>query len=268
MRVLAALLLTVQVGMTSPRSATSNACTVTDFGAALYCGGSFVVQPPAPASAPHPKLATGTAPPPTVVISVLAQGPNGFCSVPTAVPAASLPSTPGLAMQALLGVMNLPACPTAAPAAGTPAASTPAALAVQYWRTIPLPVPDPSVPPGYAIAGQPAYLVTGGTVSPPPYRFATPLGPLVITASGSYSVGWGDGNPPGLQGPFAFDGEPYPVGRIIHTYDDVGTYRVTVVEHWVAQWSLAGATGTLDGLTTTATIPALAVRQLQSVIDY
>jgi hypothetical protein len=149
-----------------------------------------------------------------------------------------------------------------------PAVADPQSYAVEYWRTVPLPVPHPGVPPGYAVTGKYAYLVTGGTVGPQPFVYRTPLGLLTITATGSYAVDWGDGSQPTWDGPFAFEGTAWPTGRIQHVYDTVGRYRLVVVENWTARWSLAGAAGVLDGLQTTAVIPAFEVRQVQAVIGY
>lgn len=129
--------------------------------------------------------------------------------------------------------------------------------------TIPLPAPKPTIPPGYAITGKPAYLVTDGTVAPKPFRTMTVLGPLSVTVHGAYTVSWGDG---AKTGPIGVEGRPFPNGNIGHTYDDVGTVTVTVDESWVATWSLAGAGGTLRELQTTATIPDFVVRQIQAVI--
>ncbi|MGH9078075.1 MAG: hypothetical protein ACRDY0_11615, partial [Acidimicrobiales bacterium] len=138
-----------------------------------------------------------------------------------------------------------------------------ASLAEQFWRQIPLPVPRPTIPPGSAISGLPAYLVTNGTVSPPAYSETTVLGPLSVAASGSYSVDWGDG---ASSGPFASEGQPYPSGNIAHTYDVVGSYTVTVTESWIAHWQLGAASGDLAQLQTQARIPSLAVGQVQAVI--
>lgn len=140
------------------------------------------------------------------------------------------------------------------------------AYAVQFWRTIPLPVPRPQVPPGYAVTGKPAYLVTNGTLSPPEYVDNTPLGRLTIDATGQYRVDWGDANPPVWNGPYSTEGEPWPDGQITHTYDYTGTYTIQLEEDWTAVWHLAGATGTLAGLHTAADIPNFEVRQLQAVI--
>lgn len=159
-----------------------------------------------------------------------------------------------------------PTGPPAAPTRAAPAPANPKAYAVQFWRTIPLPAPRPSVPPGYAITGKPAYLVTNGTVSPPEYVDNTPLGRLTIDATGEYRVNWGDASPAVWDGPYPEEGQPWPDGRIVHTYDYAGTYTIQVEEDWTAVWHLGGATGTLTGLHTTAAIPGFTARQLQAVI--
>jgi hypothetical protein len=137
---------------------------------------------------------------------------------------------------------------------------------VQFWETIPLPVPRAVIPPGYAITGKPAYLVTTGTLAPPSYQHATPLGLLSIRAHASYQVDWGDGTSPLWAGPYTDEGLPYPDGTISHTYDNVGTVTVTVQEDWTATWALGNASGTLNALHTTATIAGFPVRQIQAVI--
>ena len=130
----------------------------------------------------------------------------------------------------------------------------------------PLPVPRPSIPPGYAITGKPAYLVTGGVVRPNAYIDTTPLGPLVVHATGTYFVDWGDGTSPAWSGPYQSEGLPYPDGNIAHTYDNVGTVTVTLRERWTATWSLGPEAGTLGGLATVATIADFPIRQLQAII--
>lgn len=193
-------------------------------------------------------------------------------------PAAAPPITPAQAfsiaclndLSGAAASVNAPLCtlPTtpAAPARPANPAPGPAAYAVRFWRTIPLPVPKPAIPPGYAITGKTAYLVTHGTTSPPEYVDNTPLGQLTIRVSGAYVVDWGDANSPYWDGPYAFEGQPWPDGRITHTFEVAGTYTVTVEEDWTAVWQLAGVTGTLGGLRTTATIPGFQARQYQAVI--
>lgn len=162
-----------------------------------------------------------------------------------------------------LGSVSLPPCP---PSRTRPAPVDPAALALQFWKTIPLPVPQPSIPPGYAITGKPAYLVTHGQTSPATYVFTTPIGLLKITAHGRYSVDWGDGSSPTWTGPYSTEGQPWPQGDITHTYEFVGSYNVLVTEGWSATWALAGASGTLGGLRTTAEVAGFPVQQVQAVI--
>jgi hypothetical protein len=139
---------------------------------------------------------------------------------------------------------------------------TPAEVAEPFVRIIPMPVPDPRIPPGHAITGLPAYLETRGTLSHRVGPAPTALGPIEVHATGAYYVDWGDGSPE--EGPFPFEGEAHPTGRILHTYRDTGTYTVTVRVAWSADWRLGGDSGAVPGLQTEASIP-LEVRQLQAV---
>jgi hypothetical protein len=165
--------------------------------------------------------------------------------------------TPNATVSNWLGTVHFPPCPPAIKNPGPPI--DPVTLAVQFWKTVPLPVPKPAVPPGYAITGKTSYLVTHGTTTPATYAFQTPLGRLSITASGAYLVNWGDAYQPGWEGPYTSEGQPWPNGQITHTYDYVGTYTVTVREQWTATWTLAG-------LQTTAAVPNFRAVQYQAVI--
>ena len=138
---------------------------------------------------------------------------------------------------------------------------TPGEVAEPFVRTIPMPVPDPEIDPGYNITGILAYLETKGTTTHA-VDGDTILGPISVTARGAYYVDWGDGTPE--EGPFAFEGEPYPDGRITHMYQYAGTYTVTVRESWTADWRLGGDSGTVPGLQTQASI-VLDVREIQAV---
>jgi hypothetical protein len=164
-----------------------------------------------------------------------------------------------------LVTLKLPPCAAAAPAAQRPAID-PVTLAVEFWETIPLPRPRPSIPPGFAITGKPAYLVTDGTVAPRQFQQQTPLGPLTISTHGSYLVDWGDGTTPTWTGPYGQEGRAYPNGTMLHTFDNAGTVTVTVQEVWTATWHLGTATGALNALRTTAAIAAFPIEQLQAVI--
>lgn len=254
------------LGQTYTQATTQpGSCFSDNFGSYIDCGGGYVIPtPPAPPATTVPGASDTAASVFYTFITV--QGPNGPCVIDQAFPseaaaAAFLAANPGAWLNPLASCPQAPA----APAAPAPPPD-PGTVAVQFWKTIPLPVPKPSIPPGYAICGKTAYLLTGDTVDPPPYHFSTPLGPLTITATGVYRVDWGDDAPPGFTGPYPFEGQPYPDGRITHTYDNVGTYTVTVVEDWTAMWQLGAAGGTLDGLQTRATIPGFQAEQLQAVV--
>ena len=230
-------------------------------GQSIDCGGGYVVTTPAAqAQQPAPPTHHSTSPTTIVLAYYVANGPNGPCmALGPANP------TPNATVTQWLATVHFPNCPAARPGANLPVID-PATLAVQFWRTIPLPVPRPTIPPGYAVTGKTAYLVTNGTTDPPVYVDNTPLGQLTVQATGKYLVDWGDGTQPTWTGPYAGEGRPWPNGQITHTYDFAGSYTVTVEEEWTAVWHLAGANGTLTGLHTTAPIPNFAVEQLQAVI--
>ena len=135
-------------------------------------------------------------------------------------------------------------------------------VAMRYWEQVPLPKPAPSIAPGRAITGKLAYLETRGEIART-YTSSTIFGQLTIVASGSYIVNWGDGS---TSGPHAFEGTPWPNGRINHDYLHVGSYDIVVTERWTARWSLGGGTGILRTLQTTGRIDNFPVEQIQAVI--
>ncbi|HSH58869.1 MAG TPA: hypothetical protein VK988_04345 [Acidimicrobiales bacterium] len=140
----------------------------------------------------------------------------------------------------------------------------PGRVAQAFVRTIPLPAPRPHIAPdGTAITGLPAYLETNGSLLHEVPASDTPLGAITVEARSVYWVDWGDGTPE--AGPFAFEGEAYPAGRISHNYRYTGAYTVTVRQAWTATWPLGSDAGTIDGLRTEASIP-LQVGELQAVI--
>jgi len=139
----------------------------------------------------------------------------------------------------------------------------PVVYAISFWQDIPLPKPGPFIAPGWAITGKYAYLETHGERQHT-YTRETPFGPLVLTATGRYSVDWGDGT---QTGPYDFEGGPWPDGEITHTYIDVGIYDVVVTEQWSATWRLGGESGTLSGLQTEGRIEDLRVEQVQAVVS-
>ncbi len=78
-----------------------------------------------------------------------------------------------------------------------------------------------------------------------------------------YYVDWGDGSPE--AGPFAFEGEAYPTGRIWRHYTDTGAYTATLRTAWTATWRLGGDSGVVEGLATEAST-SVEVFQVQAVI--
>ncbi|HEX6395531.1 MAG TPA: hypothetical protein VFZ97_19020 [Acidimicrobiales bacterium] len=245
--------------MASATADDQGSCFRGRFGATITCGGGYVVGEPGYSdSAPHaPAHSAPSNVPPPVLVQYVANGPNGPC-IALGPPSPNANAT----VTAWLTTLNLPPCPARAAA---PARIDPQLLAEDFWKTIALPVPKPQVPPGYAITGMPAYLVTNSTTAPAPYVFPTPLGQLRIDVSGTYFVDWGDPRAPGWSGPYPFEGEAWPNGRISHTYDDVGVVNIVVREAWTATWHLGTAVGALGGLATTATIPNYPIQQEQSI---
>jgi hypothetical protein len=249
--------------------ASSSACSNGPYGGTIDCGGSFgTTEGGGNTSAPSSKSSSNGADPdaePATEIAILSTTTGGaVCLTYTTDLAAVTPAERAYIEVTIhnLGV-DYPACPPAAPGAAAPPPPNPAVVAQDFWNTTPLPVPQPTIPPGWAITGKPAYLVTGGTLAPPTYTYATPLGTLTITAHGSYTVNWGDGT---TNGPFDTEGLPYPNGNIAHTYDNVGTVTVTLNEAWTATWTIGGNDGTLNQLQTQATIANFQIRQIQAVI--
>lgn len=241
---------------------------------AVDCGGSYISTQagprqgaaPTPGAPSHGSAPAQASPASSIQWSNLALGPGGApCVNLVTLPQVVAPTLANLAVvhaftSTQVSLFGL--CPQAGATAPVVAVN-PAVLAVRFWETIPLPAPHPVIPPGYAITGKAAYLVTNGTVTPAPFAQGTALGALSIVAHGSYSIDWGDG---AASGPFGAESQGYPNGTIVHTYDNVGTYTVTVTETWTADWQLGAAHGTLNQLHTQAAIPGFGVRQVQALI--
>lgn len=96
-----------------------------------------------------------------------------------------------------------------------------------------LPRPEPSVPPGYALTGMPAYLVTDHALDYGPTRHDVDLEVMQVTVEvrgeATTTVDWGDGSEPRT---YDQPGHPYPDGQVVHTYTDTGTATVEITDTW------------------------------------
>ena len=146
--------------------------------------------------------------------------------------------------------------------APVPPPLTPTEIVERTIVNVRLPSPKPNIDPGYAVTGLKAYLETGNSRTHTFETIPTVLGPLSITATSSYTVNWGDGT---TTGPHASNGGRYPDGDITHVYRDAETVDVTVTQNWTAQWSLAGQSGTITGLSSRGELPNFVVREIQAV---
>lgn len=201
----------------------------------------------------------------------LTTGPDGQPCVTTGyAEEGTIPSDPvrtDLVTQNILDMHGLPLdyppCPPRPTTPGQPAQlETPSMVARRAWELVPLPDPRPTIRPGRGITGKLAYLETNGSVTHS-YSTNTVFGALVISATGSYSVDWGDGE---KSGPYAFEGRAWPDGQITHDYLNVGMYDIVVTERWTATWSLGGQRGVLRTLQTTGRIDDFPVQQIQAVV--
>lgn len=127
-----------------------------------------------------------------------------------------------------------PLCPDSDP---LPSAPAPNVLADGFWQDqVPLPRPEPTVQPDNGITGIPVYLQIGGPQQGS-WRFETFGIEIVIDATSTYDVDWGDGT---VQRGITSQGGPYPDGDIVHGYRDKGTYDIVVTQRWTATWTARG----------------------------
>lgn len=194
-----------------------------------------------------------------------------FRQFPNAVAAANYVASPALQAVWLYRLSRVGGRICSNRAAPKPAATArgarPGVAAARWWSLVgsrELPDPVPYVAPGWALAGNPGYLVDR---APATRSFSVPvagLGTLEVNASSVLYVDWGDGR---TTGPFTAPGLPWPSGDITHVWQSSGTYRVTVTQDWFATWQLGGQSGYLQGLSTTAALSAFGVRPLVPVRD-
>jgi hypothetical protein len=145
----------------------------------------------------------------------------------------------------------------------------PVVLREAITRTIrdDMPRPTLEVPPGYALTGMPAYLVTNHQLEYGPVTHTVDLGVAVldvtVTATGSTNVDWGDGTVATYHSP----GTPWPNGQVVHTYRDAGTVDIHVTDTWQVTYRVPalGIEDTLEAPLPPRSLDALEVQQVQAV---
>jgi hypothetical protein len=261
--------MTALTTMSSTIPAAAPGCSRTFDGGAIGCRGgtsSGYGSGGGTSGAPTPGGGgTSGLPTPTVDLAEASSQDGKACYVIIAMTLVGLTPTQiaGLEVSSALTESSMPACPDQ-DGGGPVQVAPPRVIAKDFWDTIPLPVPKPTSRPDYAVTGKLTYLSAGDTNDPAPWTRQTPYGLLTITAHGTYYVEWGDGTP--TSGPYGNAGGPYPSGDITHTYDNVGTVTIRVVEDWTATWTIGALQGTLGGLHTTGTMADFEVKQIQSVV--
>jgi hypothetical protein len=130
-----------------------------------------------------------------------------------------------------------------------------------------LPRPTLEVPPGYALTGMPAYLVTNHQLEYGPVTHSVDLGVAVldvtVTGSGVTQVDWGDGTSATYHAP----GTPWPDGQVVHTYRDAQTVDITVTDTWQVTYRVPalGIEDAIEAPLPTRTLEGLEVQQVQAV---
>ena len=134
-----------------------------------------------------------------------------------------------------------------------------------------LPRPELAVPPGYAMTGMAAYLVTGHELDYGPYEHEVDLQIMQlqarVTGTGSTTVDWGDGTE---SQTYEQPGLAYPDGEVVHTYTDTGTVTIEVLDRWQLTYEILRdgevvITDQLELELGPVTLDGLEVRELQAV---
>jgi hypothetical protein len=145
----------------------------------------------------------------------------------------------------------------------------PAMLRDAITRTIrdDMPRPTVEVPPGYALTGMEAYLVTNHQLEYGPVTHAVDLGiavlDVIVTATGVTEVDWGDGTVATYHTP----GTPWPDGNVTHTYRDTGIVTISVTDIWQVTYRVPalGIEDTVTAPLPTRTLDDFEVQQVQAV---
>jgi hypothetical protein len=145
----------------------------------------------------------------------------------------------------------------------------PAMLRDAITRTIrdDMPRPTVEVPPGYALTGMEAYLVTNHQLEYGPVTHTVDLGiavlDVIVTATGVTEVDWGDGTVATYHTP----GTPWPDGNVTHTYRDTGIVTISVTDIWQVTYRVPalGIEDTVIAPLPTRTLDDFEVQQVQAV---
>ncbi len=140
----------------------------------------------------------------------------------------------------------------------------PVGEALRFVRSIPLPEPDPSVPPGRLLTGLEGYLLIDGQQTFEESTDIDGFGTLSVElAPVEHRIDWGDGSELTVT---TETGVAYPggEGEITHVYTEVGQPVIQVTSSWQADWSVGGFSGTVTGLEVTDELP-FEVEQVQAV---
>jgi hypothetical protein len=130
-----------------------------------------------------------------------------------------------------------------------------------------LPRPELEVPPGYALTGMPAFLVTNHALEYGPVTHTVDLGVTVldvtVTATGSTHVDWGDGHAQTYDAP----GTAWPHGQVVHTYRDTGHVDITVTDTWQVTYRVPslGIEDSVEAALPARTLEGLEIQQVQAV---
>jgi hypothetical protein len=130
-----------------------------------------------------------------------------------------------------------------------------------------LPRPEPEIPPGYALTGMPAFLVTNHQLDYGPVTHTVDLGVAVldvtVTGSGVTNVDWGDGTQETYHSP----GTPWPDGEVVHTYRDAQTVAITVTDTWQVTYRVPalGIEDSIEAPLPARTLESFEVQQIQAV---
>ncbi|MEX1178167.1 MAG: hypothetical protein WEB09_06870, partial [Nitriliruptor sp.] len=128
-----------------------------------------------------------------------------------------------------------------------------------------LPRPTLSLPPGYAITGLRAYLVTGHDLDFGPVSIPVDLGIVAfdvqLSATGASTVDWGDGTITTHDS----GGTGYPDGAVSHVYTDAAIVDITVTDTWTVAYEAGPFVGSITAPLLPVTLPDVEIQERQAV---